>query len=82
MLKYGLKCSIIFTICEDINCLVPMDEKRGGFVLAQTAFYSVFLRKILCNNEFFLPKYRNIPEGRRNGFIKKKKKHRREKVNI
>ena len=58
MLKYGLKCSIIFTICEDINCLVPMDEKRGGFVLAQTAFYSVFLRKILCNNEFFLPKYR------------------------
>ena len=59
-----------------------MDEKRGGFVLAQTAFYSVFLRKILYNNEFFLPKYRNIPEGRRDGFIKKKKKHRREKVNI
>jgi len=51
-------------------------------VLAQTAFCSIFLRKIPCYNEFFLPKYRNIPEGRRDGFIKKKKKHRREKVNI
>jgi len=62
--KYPLKiaglCSIIFTICEDINCLVSMDQKQGGFVLAQTAFCSVFLRKIPCYNEFFLPRYRKI----------------------
>jgi hypothetical protein len=31
-----------------------MDEKRGGFVLAQTAFYSVFFKKkFFVNNEFF-----------------------------
>lgn len=59
-----------------------MDEKRGGFVLAQTAFYSVFLRKILYNNEFFCPNIENVPEVQQYGFMKKKKKHRREKVNI
>lgn len=50
-----------------------MDEKRGGFVLAQTAFYSVFLRKILCNNEFFCPNIENVPEVQQYGFMKKEK---------
>nr|DAK93841.1 MAG TPA: hypothetical protein [Caudoviricetes sp.] len=50
-----------------------MDEKRGGFVLAQTAFYSVFLRKILYNNEFFCPNIENVPEVQQYGFMKKEK---------
>ena len=44
--KYPLKilglCSIIFTICEDINCLVPTDQNKAVLCLHKLPFVLYF----------------------------------------